>query len=266
MANRAIAAVAPLNLDHFVEARAALCRRLVEARAERFGRPIKGPEFDDDGMTGAVDDPPAPPIAFHLIYHDAKRELSGRCVTLRNLKHEHTEIRVTAFCHMRHALRTFVASRIVEVTDLSTGEVDEDGLAYFRRHPLLQGPSSDCDGRSSDLMAVQECRDEIIVLSFVAAADGWVDAGEQDEIVKHVMNRWPEEGVTEAGVRQRVRSWVPDERAFWRALTRLSAGEGDAKALMRSLRRVVDADGVIGSEEVAFVGEIEARLRSAGQI
>ena len=74
-----------------------------------------------------------------------------------------------------------------------------------------------------------------------------------------------DEPLRESVIRQRVRSWVPDERAFDRALNRLCAGEGDPVALMRSMRRVIDADGEVDPEEVAFASEVQKRLVAAGQ-
>ena len=59
---------------------------------------------------------------------------------------------------------------------------------------------------------------------------------------------------------------MPDERAFERALNRLCAGEGDPAALMLSMRRVIDADGEVDAEEVAFASEVQARLRAAGRL
>jgi hypothetical protein len=255
-----------LSFDHFVTARAGFRRRLSEQRAERFGRPIKGQEFDDHGMLVEVDDPPAPPMAFHLVYQDAKNALSGRCVTLRNLLHEVTDVRLTAYCHMRSAMRMFMASRVVEATDLATGEVHDDGLGFFREHPMLRMMTvDDALSRSPELLALQECRDEIIILSFVGASDGEFDADEQDQIVRHVMLR-SDEPLDEAVVRRRVRNFVPDERAFDRALNRLCAGEGDPVALMRSMRRVIDADGEVDPEEIAFASEVQRRLYNAGRL
>jgi hypothetical protein len=257
-----------LNVDHFVKARAAFCRQLQASRAKRFGREIKGPQFDDEVMSAPrVEDPPAPPIAFHMIYRDAKGDYSGRVVTLRNLKHELNEIRLTAFCHWRSAMRQFVASRVVEATDLATGEVHEDGMEYFMRHPLLEGLSADgLANMSLETLALQECRDEIIILSFVAAADGDFELGESDEIVRHVMNRVPEEGLSESEIRRRTRHFVPDERAFDQALNRMCAGGGDARSLMWSMRHVIDADGEVDPEEAAFAHEVGERLRAAGRL
>lgn len=255
-----------LSLDHFITARAGLRRNLTQARAERLGRPIKGHEFDDHGMLVEVDDPPAPPMAFHIVYSDAKNALSGRCVTLRSLKHEVTDVRLTAYCYMRSAMRMFMASRVVEATDLATGEVHDDGLSFFREHPLLRMMTADEAGeKSAELLALQDCRDEIIILSFVGASDGDFDEDEQEQIVRHVMLR-TDEPLHEPTIRRRVRSFVPDERAFERALNRLCGGEGHPDALMRSMRRVVDADGEVDPEEVAFASEVQRRLEAAGRI
>lgn len=257
-----------LTTEHFVAARATLCRELAARRAERFGREIKGPAFDDDVMViGYPDDPPAPPVMFHLIYHDAKGAYSGRVVTVQSVRAEVGEIRLGTICHWRGKYRGFLASRVVEVTDLATGEVHEDGLGYFGAHPLLQGlTANSITNLSLETLAMQTCRDEVIVLSFIAAADGMFDEAERDAIVLHVMNRCPDEGLSEAEVRRRVRAFVPDERAFEMALGRLCRGEGDARALMRSMRRVMDADGELDPEEVAFVMDVERRLREAGRL
>jgi hypothetical protein len=255
-----------LQLDHFVTARAGFRRRLAGARAERLGRPISGHEFDDHGMHIEVDDPPAPPMAFHLVYSDAKHQLSGRCVTLRSLLHEVADVRLTAYCHMRSGMRMFMASRVVEATDLATGEVHEDGLGFFREHPLLRDMTIDqLVSKSPEMLTLQECRDEIIILSFVGASDGEFDENEQEQIVRHVMLR-SDEPLKESVIRQRIRSWVPDERAFELALKRLCAGEGDPVALMRSMRRVIDADGEVDPEEVAFAEEVRSRLEAAGRL
>jgi len=253
-----------LGLDHFVTARAGFRRRLTEQRAERLGRPITGHEFDDHGMHIDVEDPPTPPVAFHLIYSDAKSQLSGRCLTLWNAREEVADVRLTGLCHMRGLRRVFMASRIVEVTDLATGEVHDDALGFFRSHPLVRPITAErLADMSPELLALQECRDEIIVLSFVGAADGNFDDDEQDVIVRHVMDR-ADELLDEAVVRRGVQSWVPDERSFERALSRLCAGEGDAVALMRSMRKVIDADGEVDPEEVAFAEEVRTRFLQAG--
>ncbi|HYD26927.1 TerB family tellurite resistance protein [Brevundimonas sp.] len=255
-----------LNFEHFVRVRSALTGRAAEARAERFGRPVGGAAFDDDAMMVMVDAPPADPIAFHMVYTDAKKDLTGRCITVRSLREELDEVRVGAICHFRNALRSFLGSRIVELTDLATGEVHDDGLAYFRSHPFLRPATADVlSGLSNEILAMQACRDEIILLTFVGAADGMLDPDEMDEIVKHVFDS-ADDALDEGEIRRRAASFVPDERAFYRALDRICERDGDARLLMRSLRRVVDADGEVDVEEIAFVDEIARRLEAAGKL
>lgn len=256
-----------LTFEHFVTARAGLQRRAMDMRARRFGRKIEGRAFPDPDIMAILplNDPPAPPLAFHMIYR-AESRYTGRCVTLRRLREEITEVRLTGICHLRAATRMFLASRIEELTDLATGEVFDDALGYFRRHPLLDHMNaSDAAALGPETLLLQDCRDEIVILSFVGAADGELDADEHEMIVRHVLMR-ADEPVSEGVIRRRLGNWIPDEFAFDRALARLCAGEGDARALMASMRRVIDADGEIDAEEVAFATEIERRLRAAGRL
>lgn len=256
-----------VSFSHFVTARAGLARAQAERRAERFGREVVGHTIHDHDMDVHAQDPAVSPIALHIVYQDAKSNLTGRCLTLRTVKTEANDIRLGGFCYLRQRMRTFLASRVVETTDLATGEVWEDGIEFFSQHPLLRPLTADeAAARHPALFAVQECRDELILLAFVAAADGLFDSDERAAIVQHVLERVPDSDVTEASVAARLRGMVPDEFAFERALGRICAGSGDPRALMRSLRRVVDADGEIDPEEVAFVGEIEARLRESGRL
>ena len=256
-----------LTIEHFVHARAVLARRNAGRQAARFERQVHGPNADASDMVQDFPDPTVPPLAIHMVYSDTHGKLSGRCITLRTLQEQVADVRVTGYCHMRNALRTFLASRAVEVTDLATGEVHQDGLAFFRSHPLLRPLTADALAiMSPALAAVQECRDEIILLSFLAASDGDFADSELDAIVTHVLNAVPDEGVTDHEVRAKVKAFVPDEGAFVRALRRLCDGTGEPRRLLRSMRRVVDADGEVDPEEVTFVTEIEAELRAAGRI
>lgn len=255
-----------LACEHFVTARAGFRRRLTDQRAERLGRMIGGHAFDDVDMDVPIHGPSCPPMAFHMVYSNARHELTGRCITLQRAAEQAADVKLWAYCYLRRGMKNFLASRVVELTDLSTGEVHDDGLGFFRDHPLLRPLTADTlASMSSELIALQDCRDEIIVLSFVGASDGEFDEAEQDEIVKHVMFR-SDEPLKESAIRSRVRNWVPDERAFEAAMRRLCSGEGDAKALMRSMRRVIDADGEVDLEEAAFANYVASALAAAGRL
>lgn len=99
------------------------------------------------------------------------------------------------------------------------------------------------------------------VLAIVAAADGLFDEGEQDRIVIHVFDRVPEIQLDEAILRHRLALHVPDVDAYENAMYRMSRFQsGDPVALLRSLRKLIDADGQVSVEETMFANEIQARL------
>jgi hypothetical protein len=249
------------TFDEFVVARSAMLRRLAAERSERFGRDQYGPDHDDPSMELEPVGDEVPPITLHLIYRDAKAALSGRRVTLHRLQEEPADIRASCYCHLRHTPRVFLASRIVEVVELCTGEIFEDGLVYFRQHPLLRRLTADHLASLSSLtLAMQECRDEVILLSFLAAADGEISECEEDHIVGHVLDRACDPDLSESEVRRRVREFAPDEGSFNRALARLAAGACNTKLLRWTMRKLVDADGRLDQAEADFVTEIESRL------
>lgn len=255
------------TVETFIAARAAAGRARAMTQAISLHRRIEDDAADDAGMVAggsAVMD--APPLSFHLRYRDARQQVSGRCITLRGLSQDDQDIKILALCHLRGALRTFVASRIVEITDLTTGEIHVDGAGFFRQHPLLRAQApKDAVPPTPEMRAIEACRDEIVILSFVAAADGDVAASERDEILKHVLLS-VDDPLNEAAVRRHLQGWLADELAFTQAIARLCAGQGRPKALMRSLRRVIDADGEVDPEEVGFVHEVQTRLWDAGRL
>jgi uncharacterized tellurite resistance protein B-like protein len=252
------------NIDVFVRARDELCDRIVSARTARFRRQIKGADFHDDSSMIDADLalPDAPPMIFHLIYTDAKNDLTGRGFKLMRLGQSGNDVTVGGVCFLRHSYRQFKASRIVEVTDLNTGEVFEDGVEFFARHPIL-GPG---DGRmpSEEERAIKSVRDEIVVLTFVAASDGEVHPKEMEAIVTFVFNSW-DASLDETKIAVRVQAFVPDSAAFLRAMDRICAKPGRARTLLVALRAVIDADHKIHENERAFAEYVLNRLEAVGK-
>lgn len=207
--------------EHFIRARDELCARIVAVRTQRFGRVIKGVEFEDDPTMIMADlgGDEAPPMAFHLIYRDAKDNLTGRGFKMVRLATKDNDITVGGVCYLRSKYRAFRASRIVELTDLATGEVFEDGVSFFTKHPLI-GPSAIMP--SEEEKAIKALRDEVVVLTFIAASDGEIHEAEMDEIVKYVAFNW-DEPVDENRLRKRIISFVPDANAFHQAMNRMHA-------------------------------------------
>lgn len=243
-----------LGLDHFVTVKAALGR---EAAAARFlaagGRRSSAIEDDSDEMDANIDAADTAPLVFHIIYEDAGGRISQRIVTVRKVEVGKTGPMLFCFCHLRKRVRRFALERVQEVFDASTGEVHTEPKAFFLSHPLLARPEAHED------RAFRLCADDLTILTAVGAADGRFDPDEQDQLLVHVFDRYEEGPLDELRLRQRLSLLTPDHVSFYKSLTRVA--QADNRLLRRSLRRIVDADGVLDPAELAFVDTIEASLR-----
>lgn len=255
------------SLTAFLAARDELCSRIVAHRQRRFQREVNGDDFVDDPSMlystigdadlAAMD---APPLIFHLIYRDANGALTGRGFKLQKVFAESKDFGVRGICYLRHAPRLFKASRIVEITDLGTGEIFENGIEYFSQHPLLEKETAPWQV-SPEEKAFQHFIDEIIVLTILAASDGDIHELEIDEIVKMVGFGW-DEPLNEDRLRRRILSLAPDAAAFHHALQRLTHAPERAPGLRRVLRNVMDADGRLHQREIDFALYVLNKLGS----
>ncbi|MBE7219112.1 MAG: TerB family tellurite resistance protein [Caulobacteraceae bacterium] len=238
----------------FLKGRQALAARCAMERLRRSqtGSAAAGPDSDDMQVEGEVSSD-APPLVFELTYADNRRAHSHRIVTLRRIEQRPGDLVVVAFCHLRTSLRSFLASRIVELIELSTGEVSSDAFGYFMTHPLVGRIGA--AGVTPEAEAVRACQHELVILTFLSAADGNLAEAEEDAVVLHVLEA-SDEALNVAQVRRLVRNFTPDAAAFTRAIRCLRAGAGDIRALRRSMRRVMDADGEVAMEESLFADAV----------
>lgn len=194
-------------------------------------------------------------LIYHLTYVDAGGDESVRIVTLRRVDPDRNGLKLLCWCHAAGALRHFRVDRIRQVFCIVTGEVFDEAERYFLAHPMLTDPAD------PEAYALSVCRHEVSVLTILAAADGNFDPEEQERILVHVYDRCAHLDLDEGLLRRRLAKLTPDVVAFEAAMIRMGRfGAGDPVALRRSMRKLVDADGRIASEEVDFVAEVEARL------
>lgn len=244
-----------LNLDHFVAVRTALAQRIADAKFLAKGRVNRAQNPDSEEMLSGGEAEEVAPAIFHLSYENAAGEYSERVVTVRRVERRGDQAMLHCFCHLRNAPRAFTTDRISEVFDAMTGEVFSEAGQYFTQHPLFTNP------RQPEQEALKICRDEINILTVVGAADGLFDPDEQDRVLMHVFDRCDHLTLDEAEVRHLLARIAPDQSSFSSSLTQMQRFKrGGSRALMRTLRKLVDADGILAPEEVAFVHEIEARL------
>lgn len=243
-----------ISAHDFVKVRAALVAEAAGLRAAARSRPVSVGE-DGAALLQASGPSEAPPLIYHLTYRDPDGEESRRVVTLQRLDPDRSGLKLICWCHAAGALRCFNLAGIVEVFDVVTGEVHDDALAFFSNHPLLIEPKDPVD------YALRICRHEVNVLVTVGAADGRFDPDEQDRVILHVFDRMPDLAMDEEVLRDRLCRLAPDVGAFEAAMWQMSRfRRGDPVALLRSLRKLVDADGRITPEEAIFAEEVQARL------
>ncbi len=242
-----------VSLDHFVTVKAALGTQAAATRFLNVGGKASTADAEDSvEMAVACDGAETAPIVFHLVYEDAAGNVSQRIVTVRKIETARSGPMLLCFCHLRLRARRFSLDRVLEVFDVSTGEVHRDPVAFFLAHPLLTVAESHED------RAFHLCSDDLTILTVVGAADGRFDPYEQDQLLVHVFDRYEDGALDEDLLRGRLSLLTPDHASFFRSLSRVRPKDG--RLLRRSLRRIVDADGVIDPAELAFVETIEGRL------
>lgn len=200
------------------------------------------PADDEENLQDETDDDYVAPMVFRISYLSSTGVASDRVIRLLKLSDIERDIRMSAWCYHREAYRSFLLSRIVEISDISTGEVFEDARIFLSGCGALRP-------ETPEAKALRLCSDELAVLAFVGNCDGLFCPEEKDEVVKHVCYS-SDEPLDEQFIRMRVASIAPDEKAFRSAVKRLKAvNEERRRALQRSLRRVIDADGVVHQAE-----------------
>jgi len=197
-------------------------------------------EFDHDDVIGA---------AFAMRYMDTKGVESARRITVRRVTFDaNQKIILGAYCHERKGYRAFRADRIKELIDVRTGEVIGDLVATFQHLAMATGPET----------ALHLCRHELQVLAFVGLCDGHFDELEQDHAAMYVGARYPDIAPDHDDVLAHVRTLHPDSDSFYKSLNALSRpAAGDLALFLRTLRRLVNADGHIHENEMEVLIAID---------
>lgn len=202
-----------------------------------------------------ADAAPALPTAIHLIYESADGD-SERVVTLLSAWRTGEIVYFKGRCHLKRAIRTFRADRVLELICLATGEVPDDPTSWIAEHALFEGE------RTPDYTphALRLCRDELALLAFVGASDGVFDEDEVEVAVDYVMmstERDIDRDRAAAYIR-RLTTSVADLSDHLKALSRHPE---HWPRLTRAMRRLVDSDRVLSPEEQIAWAEISSRYQ-----
>lgn len=211
-----------------------------DARVAAVGRAAELPEsdaieLDQDLVLG----PRA--IDCFLEYEDANGYVSSRAIAVSRVIEIKEKWFLSCFCHERREPRWFRLDRILELIDLSTGEVVADPLTWVKDH-LGHGYNE----RSIEILA-----SEVTILLALSCSDGAVIEDELDFIKLHIDRSEvvPVDSIVFTDKALAVTSI--NERVLYEALRIVKYCDSEQKRkLMRAARQVVEADGVLHENEV----------------
>lgn len=244
-------------MPNFIDAVSGLRVRLGPPPVPPSHRRPSLPAVDVEETMPAIGGPGADYVAelVEIAYVDSAGGRSRRRVTLRKLSLSGGDIYIGAFCHERGAYRTFIASRVAELVDLSTGEVFDEASSFFAQHVLFAD--------RADAGAFDAIRPDLAVLTFIARSDGEFCDEEVEAIVDYVAGQMSAPDLH--AIERSVRRHFPDEDAFDRALAVIA--KRDDRALARfaqAVGDVVSADGMLARSEAGLLSDLQTALEAQG--
>lgn len=163
-----------------------------------------------------------------IAYKDAQGQNSVRRITMYSINPTiDDDYMIKAYCHERKAQRTFKLSRIKEVTDIETGEVFDNPEKYF-----LDRFNESPIGKITNVF--QELESEILVLTFVARADGYLRKKERKIIIDYIIDKTNEHFDLDL-LENEIRKTYCESKDFRESLKTLSNKPIDEKSLILNL-------------------------------
>ncbi|MGE5546244.1 MAG: WYL domain-containing protein [Solirubrobacterales bacterium] len=191
-------------------------------------------------------------LALGIVYLNAAGKETRRRITVRSVSSRGEVQQLYAYCHEREALRQFRVDRIKELLVLATGEVIEDPKAFF----------DGLSGRDPTAEALSGVRHALQILTFLARCDGHFHPAELSEIMEFVIFSSPNpSAVDEARVRTYVSALYPDKASYFRSLRAVRfSGADQMKRVVRAIKLVLDADGILDDAEFQWALEGQSEL------
>lgn len=241
-----------LSIDLVVDAfsdRLKQARKASSKRMEVAGlKPVVSVDSAEDDLVDAPELGPRS-IECFLRYMDASGGISARSVAVHRLIETDEAMLLQCFCFARNAPRSFRLDGIMEMVDLSTGEVVGDPEKWV----------SDNLGHGYNEQSCELLAGEVTVLLALCCADGEIIEDELDVVKLHIDRSevLPQHQVVFTDKALALTSI--NEFSLRAALRVIAKSDADQKRkLMRSAKQVVEADGVL------HLGEIEALQRLCG--
>lgn len=223
-----------------------------EESVERFAIAMQS-----DATAGDDDaEPVIDGLRLNIRYVDADGRPSNRLISCKRFISADDGDRLLAFCHLNRVDRTFLISRIQEISDQS-GEPILGGVEEFLR-PFLAHTAEDIDTtHKSTRNVLVGIGDELRILAFMANADHSLQA-EEDGLISLFVRRRAEElgqGLSSQYDHQKVMDWfrhqAPDLDVLERSVVRVATkSEVNLQRVWQLAAKVMEADGEVTAEEL----------------
>lgn len=254
---------------------------------------VRMPQMSD--WAPEIDKGRGPIVPFHqsffLDYGSYGGEQTARRITARSLREwDGQDIALWAWCHEREAPRTFLASRIIGLSDVETGEIYDPPEAWVRaqyeewpevrdalereRAELAMAAAEQQARNAAREAAAQAKRDAterlrfvrtaVLSLVYVAKADGRMEAAERNVIVAFIRRLARDHAVDLdwSDPNTRLRKLSCDQQEFLESLKRLRAGPQDLRAaLLAAANELMLVDGEAHQDEHRAVAWLKAMLK-----
>lgn len=231
-----------------------VARALPARPLPRAPRPIELPASDTDIRNESTARGAPAHALFLLEYTDAEGKRSRRRVTIRRVtptigSDGGDDAYLDAYCHEREAKRTFLLSRVRSLTDVHTGEVVTDIYeALALRLPVLD-------------QAFDRLENEILVLAYLARADGRMQGVERDVIVQFVLSHSIAD-IDTIALAKRISRVRCEEEDFSACLRSIRNGTLEIRqSLLQAARDLVSSDERVHANEAAALQQLESYLR-----
>ncbi|HRP91074.1 MAG TPA: NINE protein [Edaphocola sp.] len=191
----------------------------------------------------------------HISYSDAKGQRSERRITMKAIQKTYDDdYIITAYCHEKQAQRSFKLSRIDKLVDMETGEVFSDPSKYFidRFMDSPIGHITQC---------FQEYEPEILVLSFMARADGVLRKKERKLIADYIQHRY-NSTLDEKLLDDEIRRTYCESSDFRKSLKTISdKSEIDRIQILEYITDIANADKNIDPMEAGILELVSRELK-----
>lgn len=182
--------------------------------------------------------------SFVIDYCDSSGEVSTRRVTVRKLERTTDGcLCIKTFCWERKAARAFRADRILTLRHVTDLTPILNPAAFFEQY-MHDG----IDGEAAALL--KRVRPGLRVLLYLARCDGTVHPSENDVMRQYVSAHSTGSSVSWSAIELFLEKQHPDH-ALARSMLKASlAVRAEAERLLAAAKRLVDADGVLTTEEI----------------